>query len=353
MPQGLVAHPVSIAVSELTIKATRERGLSAVRHRRLCASESEMVAPRRFAALSTHRLAVRRALSTLARPELRGAHVDGASGLVQLQWSDGRERKLHPLWLRDNCPSRRHPGTGQKLHSAADLPDGLAVSRSEATGGALRISWEPDGHSSEFCAQWLHAVAPVDGAAPQPQAAATPSSTIPVFEYDDACRGGDAARHRWMRGIFECGATLLRGVPCTEEAVREVAERLGPIQPQIYGEIFDVRSEPGAINLAYTTEAIGPHMDLCYYESPPGAANPDPAVPHTQPDPHPSGLCDCEGPPEARTTGVRVPCSSGAVAALTPTSSHARVARRGVGRRTVFGSESRGVRRAFAINRPR
>ena len=60
------------------------------------------------------------------------------------------------------------------------------------------------------------------------------------------------------------------GVPCTEGAVREVAERLGPIQSQIYGDIFDVRSEPGAINLAYTTEAIGPHMDLCYYESPPG-----------------------------------------------------------------------------------
>ena len=52
--------------------------------------------------------------------------------------------------------------------------------------------------------------------------------------------------------------------------MRQVAERLGPIQPQIYGDIFDVRSEPGAINLAYTTEAIGPHMDLCYYESPPG-----------------------------------------------------------------------------------
>ena len=29
-------------------------------------------------------------------------------------------------------------------------------------------------------------------------------------------------------------------------------------------------AQVGAINLAYTTEALGPHMDLCYYESPPG-----------------------------------------------------------------------------------
>ena len=59
-------------------------------------------------------------------------------------------------------------------------------------------------------------------------------------------------------------------MPCEEHRVAEVAELIGPLQPQIYGDTFDVRSEPRPINLAYTSEAIGPHMDLCYYESPPG-----------------------------------------------------------------------------------
>ena len=59
-------------------------------------------------------------------------------------------------------------------------------------------------------------------------------------------------------------------MPCEEHRVAEVAELIGPLQPQIYGDTFDVRSEPRPINLAYTGEAIGPHMDLCYYESPPG-----------------------------------------------------------------------------------
>ena len=86
------------------------------------------------------------------------------------------------------------------------------------------------------------------------------------------------------------------------DAVRAIAELIGPMQPNIYGQVFDVVSSgDAAINLAYataptaqhrtpprtpspspsrsrspspspryTTEAIGAHMDLCYYESPPG-----------------------------------------------------------------------------------
>jgi len=49
-----------------------------------------------------------------------------------------------------------------------------------------------------------------------------------------------------------------------------VARWVGPVQNQIYGEAWDVVSSEKAINIAYTGEYLGPHMDLCYYESPPG-----------------------------------------------------------------------------------
>jgi len=97
-----------------------------------------------------------------------------------------------------------------------------------------------------------------------------PPEALPVHRYEDVCGGEEGALWEWMRAIVTHGATLLRGVPTTEGAVRQVAELLGPVQTQIYGDVFDVRHEPGAINLAYTSEAIGPHMDLMYYESPPG-----------------------------------------------------------------------------------
>jgi gamma-butyrobetaine dioxygenase len=38
----------------------------------------------------------------------------------------------------------------------------------------------------------------------------------------------------------------------------------------LYGNIFQVEAKPDANNIAYTTEALCPHQDLAYYESPPG-----------------------------------------------------------------------------------
>ena len=40
--------------------------------------------------------------------------------------------------------------------------------------------------------------------------------------------------------------------------------------PTIYGATFDVKSEKQAVNIAYTATELDFHMDLCYYEEPPG-----------------------------------------------------------------------------------
>ena len=39
-------------------------------------------------------------------------------------------------------------------------------------------------------------------------------------------------------------------MPCAPEKVTEVARLVGPVQPQIYGEAWDVVAQEGAINIA-------------------------------------------------------------------------------------------------------
>ncbi|KAL8588863.1 hypothetical protein ACOMHN_051457 [Nucella lapillus] len=75
---------------------------------------------------------------------------------------------------------------------------------------------------------------------------------------------------RWLRQINEAGLSLLTGVPTEETMLRKIAERIGPLENLIYGELFDVISHPKPINVAYTTVELDFHMDLMYYESPPG-----------------------------------------------------------------------------------
>jgi hypothetical protein len=48
----------------------------------------------------------------------------------------GRPVRFPAVWLRDNCPCPDclAPGTGQKLNDITDIPNGLAITRTEDAG---------------------------------------------------------------------------------------------------------------------------------------------------------------------------------------------------------------------------
>lgn len=52
--------------------------------------------------------------------------------------------------------------------------------------------------------------------------------------------------------------------------MEEMAARISPVIETLYPKGFEVRTEADAINIAYTSAALKLHMDLPYYESPPG-----------------------------------------------------------------------------------
>lgn len=52
--------------------------------------------------------------------------------------------------------------------------------------------------------------------------------------------------------------------------VAKLAKRFGYIKETFYGKLFNVENEKNAKNIANTDVFLPLHMDLCYYESPPG-----------------------------------------------------------------------------------
>lgn len=52
--------------------------------------------------------------------------------------------------------------------------------------------------------------------------------------------------------------------------VAKMASKFGYVKPTFYGMLFDVKNEKNAKNIANTNVFLPLHMDLCYYESPPG-----------------------------------------------------------------------------------
>ncbi|TPX45556.1 hypothetical protein SeMB42_g03973 [Synchytrium endobioticum] len=66
------------------------------------------------------------------------------------------------------------------------------------------------------------------------------------------------------------GLCFLRGVPDDEMAVERLASRFGCTRNTFYGTSWNVKSVPQARNIAYTSLHLGLHMDLLYFEAPPG-----------------------------------------------------------------------------------
>jgi gamma-butyrobetaine dioxygenase len=177
------------------------------------------------------------------------------------------------LWLRDNCPCQQcaDPRSAQKLFSITDLPDELAIAAVEAGDERIEVRFAPDGHRSVFTRAWLAAHRP--GRSPAADARAedakrlwqaadlaggSPQGWWPRFQQDDAHR-------EWcLDALLRQGFVLLRGVPAVDRAVLEVAAGFGYVRRTNYGELFEVRVEEKAVNLAFTSLPIRPHTDNPY-----------------------------------------------------------------------------------------
>eukprot|EP01087_Luapelamoeba_hula_P019380 TRINITY_DN6410_c0_g1_i3.p1 TRINITY_DN6410_c0_g1~~TRINITY_DN6410_c0_g1_i3.p1 ORF type:complete len:252 (-),score=29.40 TRINITY_DN6410_c0_g1_i3:107-862(-) len=80
----------------------------------------------------------------------------------------------------------------------------------------------------------------------------------------------EQARYRWLHQLHQYGVCVVRNTPTEDKYVLSVAKKMGNIRDTIYGAHFDVVSVQNAHNVAYTQQTLRPHMDLLYYEEPPG-----------------------------------------------------------------------------------
>lgn len=228
---------------------------------------------------------------------------------VRIRWADKHVSTFHHLWLRDHCPSRYHPSSGQRMLPLSSIPIGVAPSRlailgGTGTGQTLEIAWLTGGtqaafvaagaqsaaalsksspaHVSSFEAAWLREhcysesarrlraasgdVAAEGGALPRvrvwgPEAfAASPLPRVAWLSILDADPGAmaeaEAARESAALHALELlhayGFVLVDGVAGSVEATRELAQCVGLILPSIYGDIWDTGGE---LQLGYKTDA--------------------------------------------------------------------------------------------------
>ncbi len=91
----------------------------------------------------------------------------------------------------------------------------------------------------------------------------------PEFEHAGVV-ADDGELLRFLDAVWTTGLAFVRGVPTEEEALRNLAERVGHVRETNFGRDFHVEAMVEPNNVAYTSVELRPHTDLPNRESPPG-----------------------------------------------------------------------------------
>jgi gamma-butyrobetaine dioxygenase len=186
------------------------------------------------------------------------------------------ELPFPPLWLRDNCPcqSCRDPRSNQKLFQFSELPTDITVTDVHETENDIMVTFAPDGHCSTFSRQWLVAQSSITGEkgrTEQEKRLWRAQDIEQINEYSNwlSYQDSDVERLRVLRQIETLGFAILHDTPTVERTVLMIAETFGFVRETNYGELFEVRVEPEATNLAFTGRSIAPHTDNPYRDPAP------------------------------------------------------------------------------------
>ena len=208
---------------------------------------------------------------SLAPPAITGVAADAAT--LTVNWSDDRQSTFLHLWLRDNCPQRRHASTGHRIDETSAIPDDVHPSALHVdAGGDVTITWAHDGHVSTFPAAWLRANDYSNGARhARPERVlwdasigeALPEASWPALAVDDD------VRRAFLRSFCAYGVGVLRDVPSIPGTVLDVAALLGEVRVTSWGRVFDVVSMEDANSVAYTNLPLVTHTDEGYRDPAP------------------------------------------------------------------------------------
>ena len=186
---------------------------------------------------------------------------------------NGRRFAIHPIWLRERCqdPESIDLHTGQRLNDPSDLDLNLRFEAvSEPVRGRLRVRFS-DGHEADFAARDILAEA-----AMPPGAHDVPPITLWTGTLEALPRAtwnaspAEADLTASLDAFLRYGFLIFSGVPAEHHAVLKVATMFGFARETNFGTVFDVRSVPNAIDLAYTAVHLDPHTDNPYRSPVPG-----------------------------------------------------------------------------------
>ena len=200
--------------------------------------------------------------------------LKNGSGL-NVEWTDGKKSNFNFMWLRDNCPLDMDEDTRERTFNILEVSENIYPKEYKINvDGKLEIEWSEGNHTSFYDPKWLRKncyTLKEKYVSPYQLWDSKLNSNLESISIDyENIMQSDEALIQWLNLLHEKGFSIVKNSPTEKKSALPLLNRISHIRETFFNTPFEVISIPKPNNLAYTSKRLVNHMDLPYYELPPG-----------------------------------------------------------------------------------
>ena len=203
--------------------------------------------------------------------------IEKNSSYLKVVWNDGEESKFNYMWLRDNCPTAHDKDSRHRMFNILNVSKDINPKKYDVNKeGKLEIEWSEGDHTSYFDQKWLRENCYTiknkkKFVSPYQLWDCSLEKDLQLIRIDhDEIISTDQGLIKWLELLHFKGIAIVTNSPTGKKSAFPVLNRISHTRETFFKTPFEVINIPKPNNSAYTAHALRNHMDLPWFELPPG-----------------------------------------------------------------------------------
>ena len=196
---------------------------------------------------------------------------------LNVEWSDGEKSNFHFMWLRDNCPTAHDKDSRHRMFNILEVSTKIEPKTCKINNeGKLEIEWSEGNHVSYYDQEWLRKNCYTINnnkkyTSPYQLWDCSLQKNLETIRIDhDEIINSKEGLIKWLELLHYKGIAIVKNAPTEKESAFKVLNRISHTRETFFKTPFEVINIPKPNNSAYTAHALRNHMDLPWFENPPG-----------------------------------------------------------------------------------
>ena len=196
---------------------------------------------------------------------------------LNVEWSDGQVSSFNYFWLRDNCPTAHDKDSNHRMFNILEVSKNLSAEKFNIDKkGKLVIEWNEGNHTSYYDPNWLREncytlKSKQKYISPFKLWDSSLKKNLESISIDhNEILNSEEGLIKWLELLHYKGIAIVKNTPIEKESAFPVLNRISHTRQTFFNTPFEVINIPKPNNSAYTAHALRNHMDLPWFETPPG-----------------------------------------------------------------------------------